>query len=231
MHPDLRRFPLVHVEDLNDPTLSADSQHHLIRSLRFTDGDVVNLTDGAGRWAPAVFLAGSAVVELTGAVRTEPREGPIRAVLFAPTKGVRPEWVVTKLTELGIDRIGILRTKRSVVSYDGHRAERLLKKLPTVISEACQQCRRVDRPEVLGPLTLIGALAKIPELFLCDPDGQPAQSLIHAGLETVSAAVGPEGGWSPSEVELAPLVALPGRVLRADTAAIAAAVCLSFGQN
>ena len=67
---------------------------------------------------------------------------------FAPVKGERPEWVVQKLTELGIDRIVPLRSERSVVRWTGARGQASVERLRRVAREAAAQCRRVWLPEV-----------------------------------------------------------------------------------
>ncbi len=224
--PTLRRFPLIYVEDLSAPVLSAPAEHHLTSSLRLGLGDPVNVADGTGGWAPAVLTDDAAGVAVTGPVVVEPTPERILSVMFTPTKGVKPEWVVQKLTELGIDRIGILRSDRSVVTYDTSRAERLLRKLQTVATEACQQSRRLVRPQILGPQSVADYVLANPGARLCDPAGDVLKTSLDRKLLVTSLAIGPEGGWSPGEAGQAPLVALPGRILRAETAALTAAVVL-----
>ncbi len=224
--PTLRRFPLIYVEDLSAPVLSAPAQRHLTSSLRLGLGDPVNLADGSGGWVPAVLTDDNAGVAVTGAVVVEPTSERIFSVMFTPTKGVKPEWVVQKLTELGIDRIGILRTERSIVSFDAERSERLLRKLQTVATEACQQSRRLVRPQILGPQSVAEYVSGNPGARLCDPAGDAFKTSLASKYTATSLAIGPEGGWSPGEARQAPLVALPGRILRAETAALTAAVVL-----
>ncbi|NNF54107.1 MAG: 16S rRNA (uracil(1498)-N(3))-methyltransferase [Acidimicrobiales bacterium] len=224
--PTLRRFPLAYVEDLSAPVLSASSRRHLTGPLRLGPGDPVNVADGLGGWAPAVLTDDDAGVAVTGPVVMTPPSSVVLTVMFTPTKGVKPEWVVQKLTELGIDRIGILQTERSVVSYDRGRAERLLRKLQTVVTEACQQSRRLIRPEILGPKSVQELVSQNPETRLCDPAGDVFKTAMGSDSLITSLAIGPEGGWSPAEAEHARLVALPGGILRAETAAITAAVVL-----
>ena len=67
---------------------------------------------------------------------------------FAPVKGERPEWVVQKLTELGIDRIVPLLSERGVVRWTGERGKATVERLRRVAREAAAQCRRVWLPEV-----------------------------------------------------------------------------------
>ncbi len=226
IHPTLRRFPLVYVEDLLAPVLSDPAQRHLTSSLRLGLGDPVNVADGTGGWAPAVLTDDAAGVAVTGPVVMEQTRRASLTVMFAPTKGVKPEWVVQKLTELGIDRIGILQTERSVVFYDADRAERLLRKLQRVATEACQQSRRLVRPEISGPQSVADYVSGNPGARLCDPAGDVLNTSLVSHFAVTSLAIGPEGGWSEGEARQAPLVALPGRILRAETAALTAAVVL-----
>lgn len=227
IHPTLRRFPLIYVEDLSAPVLSDSARRHLTRSLRLEIGDPVNLADGDGGWVPGVLTNDDAGVVVTGEVVVEAPARAFLTVMFTPTKGVKPEWVVQKLTELGIDRIGILQTERSIVNYDSVRAERLLRKLQTVVTEACQQSRRLVRPQIVGLHSVAEFVATDHESRLCDPAGEVLKTALGRGLLVSSLAVGPEGGWSQGEAEQAPLVALPGGVLRAETAAVTAAVVLA----
>ena len=143
---------------------------------------------------------------------------------FAPAKGDRPEWVVQKLTELGVDRIVPLAADRSVVRWGTGRAERALERLRRVAREAAAQSRRTWLPEVEPVTTVAGLVATSGEhggVRLAQMGGGPPAP----GDRTV--AVGPEGGWSPDEAGLggAPL-GLGPTVLRAETAAVAAAVLL-----
>ena len=118
-------------------------------------------------------------------------------VAFAPAKGDRPEWVVQKLTELGVDRIVPLQTARSVVRWDGERGRRAVERLRRVAREAAAQSRRAYLPEVSR--SDLAALAEPPPgpapVARAELGGPPP-----AGDSTV--AVGPEGGWSDEERRL-----------------------------
>ena len=113
-------------------------------------------SDGRGRWARTTWRGEGTLERLTdgagiggdGAVLSEPPAEPALTVAFAPVKGERPEWVVQKLTELGVDRIVPLRTERSVVRWDGARGRATVERLRRVAREAAAQCRRVWLPEV-----------------------------------------------------------------------------------
>ncbi|MGH8979668.1 MAG: RsmE family RNA methyltransferase, partial [Acidimicrobiales bacterium] len=129
-----------------------------------------------------------------------------------------------KLTELGVDRIVPLAAARSVVRWEGPRAERAVARLRRVALEAAAQCRRVWLPELYGVLGLdeLDAL-DLGGLAFAEPGGG------HLGEDVTAVAVGPEGGWAPEELAAGGgrrTVVLGPHVLRAETAAIAAGVLL-----
>jgi 16S rRNA (uracil1498-N3)-methyltransferase len=215
--PADRSGPLVFVDDLDAPTLSDDDHHHLTRVRRVRSGEAITIADGRGRWRPA--LLGS-VVEVTGPIEEAPRPAPALAVGFALVKGSKPELIVQKLTELGIDRIIPFRAARSVVRWDDERATAALRRLRAVARSAAMQCHRAWLP-VLDEVADLAALAGTPGLALADRTGSPPD------LDHPTVLVGPEGGWAPEERALGlPSVALGGHVLRAETAAVAAGALL-----
>ncbi len=81
-----------------------------------------------------------------------PRDHVPCTIAVAIPKHDRPEWLVQKPTELGVDRIVFLHAERSVVRWDGDRAERHLARLAAVAVEALMQSRRVWLPEIVGPV-------------------------------------------------------------------------------
>ncbi|MFM7820088.1 MAG: RsmE family RNA methyltransferase, partial [Actinomycetota bacterium] len=124
-----------------------------------------------------------------------------------------------KLTELGIDEIIVLGDlERSVVRWETKRAEKNLQRLRTVAREAAMQSRRVWLPTVSG----MQDLATIEDAYIADPAGEP----ISGSHRTL--AIGPEGGFTDSEKKIGVgLVSLGDNVLRAETAAMSAAVLMS----
>ena len=111
--------PHVFVASLEAPVLEDDDYHHLSRSLRTRDGDPITICDGDGRWRPARF---GAAPEPTGEIVEVPTGRPSLGVGFVVPKGDRPNWIVQKLTELGVDRIQPLSSARSVVRWDADKA-------------------------------------------------------------------------------------------------------------
>ena len=204
----------VVVVDIEAPELDDDASHHLFRVLRLRDGEAVTVTDGAGSWRVCA-AAGEGVVP-DGEIRVEPANSSPVTIAWAVPKRDKPEWIVQKLTELGVDRIALVHAERSVVRWDRSRAERHLSKLRTVSIEAVQQSRGVWVPEIVGPLEAREVLA---DSVAAEPGGR---DLLPGDR---SIAIGPEGGWSVAELEVArDRVSLGDRVLRVETAAVAAAV-------
>lgn len=211
--------PWVFVEDVDRPTLSPADRHHLERVRRVRTGDAVVVSDGAGRWREGT-LGGAGAVDVTGEVQLDERPAPPITVAFALTKGERPELAVQKLTELGVDVIAPFTAARSVVRWDAQRADGNVERLRRVAREAAMQCRRSWLPEVtqLGTFATVSAL---PDAVLADAGGKPPS------LARPTVLVGPEGGWDDEERACGlPTVGLGQHVLRAETAAMAAAALL-----
>jgi 16S rRNA (uracil1498-N3)-methyltransferase len=218
MHPADQPGPLVFVDDLEAPALSPDDRHHLERVLRVRVGDPLTIGDGRGRWRTAVL---SAPIEATGPIIEEMAAGPPLSIGFALVKGDKPELIVQKLTELGIDRIVPFRAGRSVVRWDAARSSKATARLRAVAAAAAMQCRRTHLPTI-DELTDLAVLVREPGAALADRDGDVPS------LEHRLVLVGPEGGWAPEERDLAvPRVALGGHVLRAETAALTAGALLT----
>jgi 16S rRNA (uracil1498-N3)-methyltransferase len=217
VNPTLRRAAAhVVVDDVVSPQLSPDALHHLGRVLRLRRGEVVTVTDGAGRWRCAVYTGEG--VEASGDVVAEPRPEPSLTIAVAPPKGDRLEWLVGKCTEVGIDRLVLLDAEHSVVRWPEERAVRQLDRLRRVAAEAASQSRRVWLPELAGQAPAIEVL---PGFAAAEPGGRPLRA------DDTAVAVGPEGGWAPKELEVAGgEVSLGPNVLRVETAALAAAVLM-----
>lgn len=215
--PDSGSGPHAFVTDLQRPELDDGDRHHLARVLRTRPGDPLTVSDGAGRWRPCRF---GDTLEPTGPVVTVAAPAPPITIAFALVKGERPEWVIQKLTELGVDVVVPFLAERSVVRWDPARASTAVERLRRVAREAAMQCRRCRLPELRAPVDFSTA-ASLPGAALADRSGEPPT------LDHPTVLIGPEGGWSPGEraADL-PVVALSPSGLRADTAAVTAAAIL-----
>ena len=216
LHPASAPGPLAFVDDLDAPVLDPTDRHHLERVLRLRTGDPLSVSDGYGRWRPCRF---GGRIEPTGEIVELPAPRPTLTVAFALIKGERPELVVQKLTEVGIDRIVPFAAKRSVVRWDPTRSHRHLERLRAVARSAAAQSHRPRLPDI-DPVARFDEVAALPGAARCDRGGEPPSLL------TPVLLVGPEGGWSEEEQTL-PAVALGDHVLRAETAAVVAGTLLA----
>ncbi len=223
--------------------LPAAAARH-VQVLRLQPGDPLTLFNGAGgEWAAAVTRMGRSEVEVrVGAHRAIERE-PRRAVHLAMgmPANERMDWLVEKATELGVASLQPLHTAHSVLRLAGERAGRKQAHWQSVAVAACEQCggNRVPLMHPVGDLAawlqaLPPADAARPELrcLLSLAEGAPTLAQRLGGVPAdapVRFLSGPEGGLNPQEEALARAagflaVTLGPRVLRAETAALAALV-------
>jgi len=214
--------------------LDGDEARHLARVLRARVGDAVTLFDGMGRsWPARVTSIGRDEVELeAGSLRTAPPPIPPAVILaVALPKGERQKWLVEKLTELGVRRLVPLLTERGVAEATPAAVERLKRG----VIEAAKQCGRDMVMEIAPPATVADVLAAAGEGrvgFVADPAGDPLDSLPWQTAPEVIGLVGPEGGFTASELAAVatagwPPIGLADHVLRVETAAIAIAARFS----
>ena len=214
MNPALRASAAhVFVDSLDAISLSQEDAHHLLRVLRLRDGESVTVSDGRGAWR-ACAIAGEELMAV-GDVVVEPASAPLTIAAAIP-KGDRVEWMVQKLTELGVSEIVLLHCARSIVRWNGERGAQQLARLARVAREAAMQSRRVWLPLVRGPIEFAEA-ASLPDAAVADPEGE-------ASTSASVILIGPEGGLTETERELCQRSVKLGRnILRVETAAVAAA--------
>jgi len=206
--------------------------HHLQRVRRLRVGEAVTAADGTGRWRPYRIDEvgdGRLVLEATGPSWVEPVGVPPLAIAFSLTKGAKPETVVARLTELGVDRVLPVLANRSIARWTAERAGTALARLRRVAREAAQQSRRARLP-VIEPLGPVAGLVGRSGLVVGDRGGPGTGTLAPPGPGGWLAVVGPEGGFDPQELaafEGAPRVGVGPHVLRAETAAVAVAAALT----
>jgi 16S rRNA (uracil1498-N3)-methyltransferase len=212
-------------------TITGDDGHHLQRVRRLRVGEAVTAGDGRGAWRLCEIGEvgdGRVVLAPTGPVTVEPELRPRLTVAFAPAKGDQAATVVHQLVELGVDRVMPITLRRSVVRWEGARAEKALARLGRVAREAAMQSRRGRLAEVVAGESL-DALARHPGLVVAGPGGVPAAGLAEPPGDEWLVIIGPEGGLDPAEDQTlggAPRLAVGPHVLRAVTAPVAVAAAL-----
>jgi 16S rRNA (uracil1498-N3)-methyltransferase len=204
--------------------LEGSQAHYLISVMRVKTGAPVKLFDDqTGEWLAAVETLGKRdlIVRITGQLRA--REiVPDLWLLAAPIKKGRIDWVAEKACELGVALYRPVITRRTII-------ERLnLDRLRAHMIEAAEQCERTALPMLAEPVRLPELLASWPEertLFFADESG----GTVFAPLPGPAAIlIGPEGGFDSEEraairaLPQAVPISLGPRILRADTAAVAA---------
>lgn len=226
MNPALRSSAAhVFVDDIDAPLLDPDDEHHLFRVLRVREGEVVTATDGCGSWRPLRVTGSGLAVD--GDVIVEPPSASITIAAAIP-KGDRLDWMVQKLTEVGVREIVLVDCARSVVRWDAARAGKQVARLERIAREAGMQSRSVWRTRVEGPLPFAAVAART-GVVLAEPDAPRWDALAAAADEKLAMVViGPEGGFSTEELAAVPRrVCLGEQVLRVETAALVAALRLS----
>jgi 16S rRNA (uracil1498-N3)-methyltransferase len=211
--------------------LAPPQAHYLKDVLRLTLGDRVLAFNGRdGEWEGRLEAAGKRGLTVRLAAQTRPQEaGPDLHYLFAPLKRARLDYMVQKAVEMGVARLVPVMTRHT-------QAERVnLERMRANAIEAAEQCGILRLPEIAAPVGLADALAALePQrlLVFCDEDApiaDPVAALAAAsGAGRLAVLIGPEGGFAAEE--RATLLARPNivrlalgpRILRADTAAVAA---------
>jgi 16S rRNA (uracil1498-N3)-methyltransferase len=241
----------LHTASLSPGVVELDpvQAHHARHVLRLADGDAVEVFDDAGRVGAGVVVMPAGADGLAvrvDAVAEPPAAQPAWAVAAAVPKGERADWMVEKLSELGCDRFVPLLADRSVVQPKGTgKRDRWVR----IATESAKQSRRAGVMRVAEPATLAAAMAdadgataagRRPSGWFLDtgPAAVPIREALAAAAAAAASAgrltlfVGPEGGWTPGEVDrmraagLTP-VSLTRTILRVETAAVAAAACVA----
>jgi 16S rRNA (uracil1498-N3)-methyltransferase len=219
--------------------LPADEARHLAQVCRFVPGDRVEIFDGKGFATAALVVEirqNCAVLTAQGSPLRELTSPCMLTLATATPKGDRFDWLIEKATELGVARLIPLVTEYSVVDPRDSKLERLRR----TIIEASKQSRRnrlmvLDSPR--GWAEVVRSTGQTLRL-LAQPGGQPTgQWPRFVSHQDVTLAVGPEGGFSRQEQDLALAVGwvpirLSSQILRVETAGLAgAATILALCEN
>ncbi len=235
MKPEARIHVVDALDEGTEILLDEREAHHLRDVRRLEEGEGVAVFNGCdGEWDATIVRLGKRGAKLiVGKRLREQAAEPDLWLLFAPLKRMRIDALVEKATELGVSVLQPVETQHTAV-------ERVnLDRLGLIATEAAEQCERLTVPWVKPPVSLKKLLADWPrgrQLLLCAEAGAArpiAEALLaHRGAAPSWAVmIGPEGGFARSELDaLGELpfvmpVGLGPRILRADTAALAALAC------
>jgi 16S rRNA (uracil1498-N3)-methyltransferase len=219
-------------------TLTGDQAAHLARVLRAEPGQIYDVVAGGFLHRAEITSATESQVSFLLHEELEADAALPLHLLLAIFKFDHLEWAIEKATELGVARITPIlarRTEKHLAQTAAKRVERWRR----IALEASKQSRRTDIPEIADPVALKLALERetaAHRILLSETEQQttltsalitPGQPQPDAASITHALAIGPEGGWTPDEMALFTThhwqhVTLGPRILRAETAAIAA---------
>ncbi len=208
--------------------------HHLLNVMRAKIGDEVTLFDGQGHEASASIVGRdkkSVELEVGPIVAVDLELGSALTIAVALPKGDRQKWLVEKLTELGVTTLVPIVTEHSNVPPSDNAIE----KLRRVVVEACKQCGRNRLMEIAATVSFAEFVASSDsgcDRVIAHPRCAPLVGSDE--FDSVCVAIGPEGGFSESEVNMAMsagwrLASFAPAILRIETAAVAAAAILGAG--
>jgi 16S rRNA (uracil1498-N3)-methyltransferase len=218
--------------------------HHIKNVLRLKPGDHIRLFDGTGFEYEAVIRKMSAAkvdVEILSKVRATQRPGTQIMVAQAFLKEKKMDDLVRKLCELGVARWIPFFSQRSIARPDPSRLAGRTRRWHRIAAEALKQCRRIDLPEIAGALSFEEVLdfSKTCDLNIVFWENKATP--LSKGIESnekhpnkkILLMLGPEGGFTRQEIELAEhsgfiVAGLGPRILRAETATLAAVTLVQY---
>lgn len=207
--------------------LDRDASKYIIRVLRRTTGDKLIAFNGDGSDYPATITAVSkdTEVQITDTVNNN-SESPLKITLVQSlAKGTKLDLVIQKATELGVSRITPVSNDRSVLQIDNSRIAKRMNHWRGVAISACTQCQRSTLPIIDEPRSFTNWLESSPHenTYLLHPVSESSIGSITLDKPHCSIVVGPEGGFTEEEIQLAKshqlkTISCGPRIMRTETA-------------
>lgn len=225
----LRRF-YAPSENFNQPkiTLSLEETRHLRDVLRLREGENVQVFDGKGKEffceIETISKKETLLKILNESSPSAPESNLELTLAVALLKGEKFDLVIQKAVELGVTKFVPLITKRTDVKLKD--AEKKIERWRKIILEASKQCGRARLMEIESPIQFDNLIKKpvSSKILFSEKSGEGFSEI--KSEKKITAIIGSEGGWDDTEIELAKengvqIITLSGRILRAETAAIA----------
>ena len=218
--------------------LSKEDEHHLCHVMRMKKGDEIEVVHQQKLFLCRIDSFNPLTISVIHEIANDVEIKEEITLLFALTKGDKTDLVLQKATELGVKRIALIETERTVVKYDNKDIDKKLERFKKIMKEASEQSHRLIIPELLG----IYNLKNLPKELLSDINyvayEKDASDISGAfqGLKkgkSISILIGPEGGFSIQEIDALTnqgfiRTSLGKRILRAETAAIYALSVIGY---
>lgn len=224
--------------DTEHVKLEPEDEHHLLHVMRMRQGDEIEVVANGVLYLCNIGSANPLTIYAVHEIETDVELNVNVTLLFALTKGDRTDLVVQKATELGVKRIALIQSERTVVRYEEKDIAKKCARYQKIMKEASEQSHRLIVPEMMG----IFNLKKLPKEVFSDLNyvGYEKDASDVNGMfanfdkkKSITILIGPEGGFSEEEINN--LVkqgfirtSLGKRILRAETAAIYALSVIGY---
>ena len=219
-------------------TLSKDDEHHVLHVMRMKKGDEIEVVDNQKLYLCRLDSVAPLTISVIHEIASDVEISEDVTLLFALTKGDKIDLVLQKATELGVKKVALIESERTVVKYDNKDLEKKTLRFKKIMKEASEQSHRLIVPEFLG----IFNLKQLPKEVYSDLNYvayEKDASKVNESFndltkgKSVSVLIGPEGGFSEQEINDLTnkgfiRTSLGKRILRAETAAIYALSVLGY---
>lgn len=224
-------------------TITGEDVNHIRNVLRLTNGDILDISDGAGNEYGVVLekLEKERITAVIREVSQNTTEPPVEVTLYQGIpKSDKMDLIIQKCVELGVRRVVPVITERTVVRFDGGRdVSARTARWQRISLEASKQCGRGCVPVVSEPVRFEKALEEARECGLCiipyekESATRLSSCLRAAEYRSVAVFIGPEGGFAEEEIRKAEIsgikpVTLGPRILRTETAGFAVLSILMY---
>lgn len=216
--------------------MTPQQSHHIATVLRMKEGKTIRLVDMTGvPFYATVSIKDKVVKSQVTDLISEKREPAIKITLaIAMIKNDRFEWMLEKVTECGVHRIIPFISSRCVVKDKPGQNQRKMERFRKIITEAAEQSYRHHIPEILEPVSIkqLSQFKSDVNAVAYEKETGHRLSSLSAPLRSVTVIIGPEGGFENGEIDTLnqlgfQCVSLGNRILRAETAAVAACITLT----
>ena len=218
--------------------LNQDDEHHVLHVMRMKKGDEIEVVNNQKLFLCRLDNVNPLIISVIHEIASDVEISEDVTLLFALTKGDKIDLVLQKATELGVKKVALIQSERTVVKYEEKDLEKKAQRFQKIMKEASEQSHRLIVPEFLGVFNL----KNLPKSVMSDinyvayekdaSDVNNAFSNLKRG-KSISILIGPEGGFSEQEINNVTSLgfirtSLGKRILRAETAAIYALSVLGY---
>ena len=218
--------------------LEPEDEHHLLHVMRMRQGDEIEVVANGVLYLCNIGSTNPLTIYAVHEIETDVELNVDVTLLFALTKGDRTDLVVQKATELGVKKVALIQSERTVVRYEEKDIAKKCARYQKIMKEASEQSHRLVVPKMIG----IFNLKKLPKEVFSDLNyvGYEKDASDVSGMfanfdkkKSITILIGPEGGFSENEIESLTKqgfirTSLGKRILRAETAAIYALSVIGY---